>query len=88
MADGTLAGSVLTLDRAVRNLVAFTGCALAEAVAAATSVPSRLLGRSDLGSLAVGVCADLVLLDEDLTVAATVIAGRLVVDRDGRFTAA
>ena len=43
-APATLAGSVLTLDRAVQNLVAFTGCALAEAVRAASSQPAAMLG--------------------------------------------
>jgi N-acetylglucosamine-6-phosphate deacetylase len=42
--DGTLAGSVLGLDRAVRNLADFTGCSMEEARLAATTVPARLLG--------------------------------------------
>ena len=48
--DGVLAGSVLALDGAVRNLVAFTGCTLAEAVAAVTRVPARLLGLDPAGA--------------------------------------
>jgi N-acetylglucosamine-6-phosphate deacetylase len=42
--DGTLAGSLLGLDAAVRNLAEFTGCSLDEARLAATTVPARLLG--------------------------------------------
>src|SRR5918998_2097574 len=48
--DGTLAGSVLTMDEAVRNLVA-SGASLADAVYAASAAPARLLGREDLGGL-------------------------------------
>jgi N-acetylgalactosamine-6-phosphate deacetylase len=43
-ADGKLAGSTLLLDRAVRNLVAFTGCSEAEAIAAASKNPLAVLG--------------------------------------------
>ena len=51
--DGTLAGSVLTMDEAVRNLVA-SGASLADAVHAASAAPARLLGRGDLGAAAAG----------------------------------
>lgn len=47
--DGTLAGSRLTLDQAVRNLVAFTGCSPAAAVAAASIRPARVLGVEPRG---------------------------------------
>jgi N-acetylglucosamine-6-phosphate deacetylase len=46
-APGTLAGSVLTLDRAVENLMRFTGCTLETAVRAASSQPARMLGKAD-----------------------------------------
>lgn len=72
-ADGTLAGSVLTMDDAVRRAVEW-GAPLAQALAAATSVPARLLGRDDLGTLRPGGRADVVVLDEDLRVR-TVLAG-------------
>ncbi len=50
--DGTLAGSVLTLDRGVRNLMEFTGASLKTAVAAASRNPSQLMGiDDDWGSL-------------------------------------
>ena len=45
-ADGTLAGSDLALDQAVRNLVAFTGCTAAEAVATVTTTPARCWGST------------------------------------------
>ncbi|HEX9994253.1 MAG TPA: N-acetylglucosamine-6-phosphate deacetylase [Acidimicrobiales bacterium] len=73
--DGTLAGSDLSMDRAVRNLAAFTGCPLEEAVAAATAVPCALLGEADRGTLAPGAAGDLVLLTPEGEVAATIVAG-------------
>ena len=76
--DGTLAGSALALDEAVRNLVAFTGCAAHEAVATVTSTPSRVLGLAGKGAVAPGFDADLTLLRPDLTVEGTVVAGRPV----------
>ena len=57
-ADGVLAGSVLSLDQAVRNLVAFTGCAVPDAVATVTSTPADLLGLADRGRLVAGARAD------------------------------
>jgi N-acetylglucosamine-6-phosphate deacetylase len=72
--DGTLAGSVLTMDQGVRNLVAW-GASPAEAIAAATAAPAALLGRDGLGRLAVGAPADLVVLDDDLVVHRTLVAG-------------
>lgn len=74
LADGTLAGSVLTMDAAVRNLVA-GGAPLPRALHAAATAPARLLGRADLGALAPGAPANLVVLDDDLRIARTVIAG-------------
>jgi N-acetylglucosamine-6-phosphate deacetylase len=75
LADGTLAGSVLTMDAAVRNLVA-SGAALADAVHAASTAPARLLGRDDLGALRPGVAANIAVLNEELEVERTVVAGR------------
>ena len=74
LADGTLAGSVLRMDRAVANAVA-VGVGLAEAVAAASRIPADLLGRPDLGRLNPGAAADLVWLDDDLRAQATWVAG-------------
>ena len=77
LADGTLAGSVLPLDRAVRNLAAFAGVPPDAAIAAATAAPARVLGCADRGVLAAGAVGDLVLLDPGGAVAATVVGGRL-----------
>jgi N-acetylglucosamine-6-phosphate deacetylase len=70
----TLAGSVLALDKAVRNMVA-AGIALPAAVAAATRNPLELLGINDRGRLAPGQRADLVELDADLNVRRVMRAG-------------
>jgi len=77
--DGTLAGSTLTLNRAVRNIMEFTGVSLSDALRMATLNPARTAGVADRkGSLAPGKDADLVLFAEDLTVEATVVAGQVV----------
>ena len=81
LADGRLAGSVLSLDQAVRNLVAFTGSALSEAIATVTSTPACLLGLDgSRGRIAPGYIADLTLLTNDLQVYATIVAGELLFD--------
>ena len=72
--DGTLAGSVLTMDQAVRNLVA-SGAEPAQALGAAASAPARLLGRSDFGTIAPGTPANLVVLDDELRVRRTLVRG-------------
>ena len=78
LADGTLAGSILPLDEAVRNLIEYTGCSLSEALATVTTTPAALLGLSDQrGRIAPGLLADLVLLTPDLEVAMTISAGQI-----------
>ena len=73
--DGTLAGSVLTMDEAVRNLVA-SGADWKDAVHAASTAPARLLRRDDLGRLEPGAPAHLNVLDDDLRVTRTLVSGR------------
>lgn len=77
-ADGRLAGSVLTLDRAVSNLGAWLESSLQRVIPCATSAPAGLLGREDLGTLATGSTGDLVLLSSELAVVATFVDGVLV----------
>ena len=72
--DGRLAGSLLTMDRAVANLVA-KGASLAAAVHAASRAPALLAGRPDLGRIAVGGPADVAVLDDDLRVIRTLVGG-------------
>jgi N-acetylglucosamine-6-phosphate deacetylase len=73
--DGTLAGSVLTMDEAVRNLVA-SGAGWTDAVHAASTAPARLLGRDDLGRLEPGAPAHVTVLDDGLRVLRTLVRGR------------
>jgi N-acetylglucosamine-6-phosphate deacetylase len=81
--DGTLAGSVLGMDTAVRNLITYTGCTLAEAIATVTSVPADLLGLGHhKGSIAPGYDADMVLLTPDLQVAMTIVHGEVIYSTD------
>jgi N-acetylglucosamine-6-phosphate deacetylase len=72
--DGTVAGSSLTLDLAVRNAVA-CGVDPAAALTAATAAPAAALRRTDVGVLAPGAHADLVWWSDDLQVRRTWIAG-------------
>jgi len=74
LADGTLAGSVLTMDAAVRNLVTL-GASEVQALLAATRAPARLLAHPTAGVLAPGLPADIVVLDDELEVRATVVDG-------------
>jgi N-acetylglucosamine-6-phosphate deacetylase len=78
--DGTLAGGNLSLDRAVRNLMATTGCPLARAVAAASTVPADVLGLTTKGRLVEGADADLVVLSPAGEVVVTVVGGRIAHD--------
>ena len=82
-ATGRLAGSTLTMDLAVRNLVRFAGCSMGEALAAASSVPADLLGVADRGHLRAGARADLVLFDDSMEVMATMVGGQFAFMRAG-----
>jgi N-acetylglucosamine-6-phosphate deacetylase len=76
LADGRLAGSRLTLDRAVRNAVSFAAMTQLEAIAAVTLRPARLLSlERERGTLRSGARADLVVLDAAGGVAETWLAG-------------
>ncbi len=74
-ADGVLAGSVVTMIQSVRNLHAL-GASLVEAVNAASAVPARVLGRTDVGVLRPGGRADLVVLDDRLELSTVLLSGR------------
>ena len=76
---GSLAGSTLTMDTGLRNLMTFAGLSLNEALMTATSTPAEAMGWSGRkGVLAVGADADVILLDANLTVRQTIVAGRVV----------
>lgn len=75
--DGRLAGSVLTMDKAVRNVVKFANWDLQTAVRLATLNPARATGLSgNAGTLAVGAPADIVALNSAGNVVKTIVRGR------------
>jgi N-acetylglucosamine-6-phosphate deacetylase len=81
--DGTLAGSALDMAGAVRNAVRLLGLDLADASRMASSNPAEFLGLDhELGRIARGCFADLVLLDNDLRVLETWIHGRASAEAD------
>ena len=77
--DGTLAGSTLTLDKALRNLVFKLGIPLEDAVTMMTVNPAKDIRVNDeIGSIEVGKRADLVILDKNLNVTKTIVGGEIV----------
>jgi len=79
--SGELAGSTLTLDQALRNIIFYSNLPLEEAVRLVSANPATVLGREDLGTLRPGSQADVVVLDKDLGVQTTIRAGRIVYDK-------
>ena len=73
--DGTLAGSTLTMDQALRNLVNTLGLDLSDAVARVSTNAADYLGLGDRGRLIVGAQADLVVLDRALNISAVFVEG-------------
>jgi N-acetylglucosamine-6-phosphate deacetylase len=82
LADGTIAGSVLTMDRAFQTLVGQVGLSLVDAATMCATTPARELGLVGHGILAPGAVADFVVLDAQLAVVQTYIAGQLVYARN------
>ncbi len=81
--DDTLAGSILTMDQAVRNVIEFTGCSVAEALTMATQTPAAVLNVAQRkGQLCPGFDADITLLDHDLHVVGTVVQGTIAYGLD------
>jgi N-acetylglucosamine-6-phosphate deacetylase len=80
LVDGRLAGSTLSMDQALRNLIRYTGCPLAEALTTITTVPAQVLSLPNRGHIAPGYIADLVLLDSKLNVVKTIVNGEVVYD--------
>jgi N-acetylglucosamine-6-phosphate deacetylase len=75
LADGTLAGSTLTMDQALRNLVDTLGLDLADASRRVSTFAADYLGLADRGRLAVGAWGDAVVLDRDLQVTEVFVEG-------------
>ncbi len=77
LADDTLAGSALTMDQALRNLVSI-GLDLADAARRLSTYPADFIGASDRGRIEEGAFADFVVLDADLQVVQVVVEGETV----------
>lgn len=74
--DGTIAGSVLTLNKALYNFKKHTGLEDYEVISLATAGPAKLLGDNNIGSLEKGKNADIVIMDKEYNVVKTFIKGR------------
>jgi N-acetylglucosamine-6-phosphate deacetylase len=79
--DGTIAGSVLTMDQAFAIAVNRVGLSLPEAAAICSTTPAREMGLNGFGVLSVGASADVVVLDRALRVVRTYVGGSLVYSR-------
>jgi N-acetylglucosamine-6-phosphate deacetylase len=78
LADGTLAGSVLSMDQALRNLVDTLGLDLADASRRVSTYAADHMGLQDRGRLQAGAWADVVVLDRDLALQAVLVEGHAV----------
>ena len=77
--DGTLAGSILTLNKAIDNVHKNTNKPLWEIVSAASLNPARAMGMQDrIGSLRAGCNADFAVFDDDFNTQMTIVDGRVV----------
>jgi N-acetylglucosamine-6-phosphate deacetylase len=74
--DGTLAGSVLKLNEALRNMTKYTSMSRVEAVNAVTKIPAQKLALKK-GELKKGYDADIVIFDEDFSIITTIVAGKV-----------
>jgi len=83
--DGTLAGSVLTMERAFAQLVTRIGFSLVDAALMCATTPAREMGLQGAGALVPGALADLVVLDRNLNVVETYVAGVRVFSRADGF---
>lgn len=77
--DGTIAGSALRMDQAVRNYMSYAEISFAQAVMGATHAPAKLLGQdNEMGRVAAGMRADLSFWDEDYHIVGTMVSGEVV----------
>jgi N-acetylglucosamine-6-phosphate deacetylase len=82
VASGSLAGSVLTMDQAVRNVMEFCGLGFPEAVKMASSTPAHSLNLEDRGWIKSGMRADITVFNLDYRVEKTLVGGKILYTRD------
>ncbi|WP_142829177.1 N-acetylglucosamine-6-phosphate deacetylase [Planococcus soli] len=82
LADGTLAGSILTMDTAVRNVQSITGCSLNELVAMTSANAAKELGFANKGHLHAGADADVAILDDNFNVQLTICRGTIAYTKE------
>ena len=81
--DGTLAGSTLKMNQAIKNLIDFTNISFSDAIKCATENPAKLLNIFDkIGSIKVGKLANFAVVDKDLNVYQTVRCGRIIFEKE------
>lgn len=80
--DGTLAGSILTMENAAKNMKAMTNCTLAELVAMTSTNAANQLGLVNKGKIEPGKDADLTIVDEDWNVQLTICRGNLTYSKE------
>lgn len=80
--NGIRAGSTLTLDKALRNLISFTGLSIEELWPLLSKNQASLFSLSDRGSIEIGKRGDLVILDEKMEVLKTIVRGKVVYERE------
>ena len=77
--DGTIAGSILTMDKAVRNFLKHSGLPIYTVVNMASLNAARVIGEDKMrGSVDINKCADLVIADENINIKATIVNGETV----------
>ncbi len=78
-ADGTIAGSALRIDQAVRNYMSYADISFEQAVMSATHAPAKLVGlEGEMGRIAPGMRADLSFWDADYNIIGTMVGGAIV----------
>ncbi|MDQ0428437.1 N-acetylglucosamine-6-phosphate deacetylase [Planomicrobium stackebrandtii] len=82
LADGTLAGSILTMDTAVRNVQSITGCSVNELVAMTSANAAKELGLANKGHLQDGADADVAILDDNFNVQLTICRGTIAYTKE------
>jgi N-acetylglucosamine-6-phosphate deacetylase len=78
LSDGSLAGSLLSQDAALRNLVEYCGCNLVDAIPALSNTPASLMNMTNKGAIRPSADADLTLVTPQGKIAQTVVAGEVL----------